>query len=340
MIIGMKGIKKILSRYYWDRIGVWSLILAGCFGILFYAGTLLASGCNRLLANQPKTSQKEQVAATTPFTLPAIPVLLTDADSRAQFLVAHWWDNLDFADTTWLAHAEFIEQAFVDWLDVMHCTSADAAATSIRATLGKARAQQKAFDWFTAMFDKYLYEPNSPMLDEERYSVVLEHIMADRDIDELYKIRPAHQLEEIGKNRAGTVAADFTYTLPDGSTGRLHGIKADYTLLYFYNPDCTDCKRTKALLEQSEAVSALVSGGRMRVLALYPDDKTEEWKAYAPEIPSAWINARDASAGLDVKNRLYAIRAIPSLYLLDRNKRVLLKDADYIRLEAWLQKTD
>lgn len=132
------------------------------------------------------------------------------------------------------------------------------------------------------------------MRDEERYAVVLEHIMADMGIDEVYKTRPAFQLEEINKNTAGTVDNSDH---PDGS-------------------------------------------GKMRVLALYPGEDMEEWKACAPEPPSAWLNGRDASAGLNIKNRLYAIRDIPSLYLLDKNKRVLLKDADYIRLEAWLQNTD
>ena len=37
-----------------------------------------------------------------------------------------------------------------------------------------------------------------------------------------------------------------------------------------------------------------------------------------------------------MKDTLYAIRAIPSLYLLDGEKRVILKDADYNKLDAWL----
>ena len=67
--------------------------------------------------------------------------------------------------------------------------------------------------------------------------------------------------------------------------------------------------------------------GKLKILAFYPDEDTQAWKAREAVIPPGWINARDASAGLVVKGELYAIRAIPSLYLLDGRKRVLLKDA-------------
>ena len=37
-----------------------------------------------------------------------------------------------------------------------------------------------------------------------------------------------------------------------------------------------------------------------------------------------------------MREKLYAIRAVPSLYLLDSEKRVILKDTDYNKLDAWL----
>jgi len=336
----MNRIKNILNRYHWDRIGVWSAILAGCFAVLFLTATTLAAGCNRIRASL-SGEQQQQPEATAPvskpsFTLPVIPAALTGNAERAGYLVSHYWDNLDFTGASWLESPDRIEQAFVDYLDLLPHADAEAAGSSMRATLDKSRSVQPVWDWFAGMYDKYLYDANSPLRDEERYAAVLEHMINDANVEEIYKVRPAHQLAEINKNRRGTVAADFAYTLPDGTGGRLHGIKADYTLLFFSDPDCTDCKRTKAAL-QNPAVAALVADGKMRVLMLYPYEDTELWKAAQGTTPAGWITARDASPGLEVKTDLYAIRATPSLYLLDGEKRVLLKDADYTMVEAWLR---
>jgi hypothetical protein len=80
-------------------------------------------------------------------------------------------------------------------------------------------------------------------------------------------------------------------------------------------------------LQQSEQVTDLVNSGKLKILALYPDEDIETWKAYRSAIPPTWLNACDGTAAKKIKSKLYAIRAIPSLYLLDRNKRVLLRDA-------------
>ena len=324
----MKVIGNILRKYRWDIICGWSVMLAGCFICLFGVGTLLAAGCTRIRAKQPEVSAKQATQiAHKPFTLPEIPATITNPGERAEYLISHYWDNFSFADTTWLANPDQIEQAFSDYLSLLSHTTPKVATASIGGILDKSLAQQSIFNWFTGMFDKYLYDVNSPFRDEECYAVVVEHIINSPDVDEIYKLRPKAQLEQINKNRPGNVASDFTCTLANGKKGTLHGIKADYTLLFFYDPECPDCRHTREFLQQSEQVTDLVNSGKLKILALYPDEDIETWKAYRSAIPPTWLNACDGTAAKKIKSKLYAIRAIPSLYLLDRNKRVLLRDA-------------
>lgn len=319
----MNVFRKITKKYRWGFIGVWTLIMAGCLGTLYCVGVVLIPACT-----PAPTKRQATIEATAPvFTLPRIPATITEPSERAKWLAAHYWDNFNFTDTTWINSPDVMEQAFVDYIDVLPHTTKQIAGASLRETLVKARTVQPVFDWFTGQFDKYLYDPNSPLRNEEMYAVIVEHIIADPKIDTLYKVRPHFQLEEINKNRQGNVAADFTYTLYNGGKEKLHSLKADYTLVFFNNPNCGDCKRTKEVLAGAKTISDLVAGGRMIILAIYTDEDVTLWKAAAKDMPVGWINARDTSKGLVVKSDLYAIRAIPSLYLLDRDKRVLLKDA-------------
>ena len=61
------------------------------------------------------------------------------------------------------------------------------------------------------------------------------------------------------------------------------------------------------------------------VLTVYPDDDLQEWKSHLPQLPSNWLNAYDTDMVI-TKEKLYDLRFIPTIYLLDKNKKVILKD--------------
>ena len=66
----------------------------------------------------------------------------------------------------------------------------------------------------------------------------------------------------------------------------------------------------------------------------------KDWRDYIPRsrrdvIPSGWINGYDKE--LTVLDReLYDLKAMPTLYLLDKDKKVLLKDAPVEQVEQYL----
>ena len=58
---------------------------------------------------------------------------------------------------------------------------------------------------------------------------------------------------------------------------------------------------------------------------VYIDEDLKSWREYMPVYPREWLNGYDASHIIR-EDVLYCVRAIPSLYLLDSDKRILLKD--------------
>ena len=55
-----------------------------------------------------------------------------------------------------------------------------------------------------------------------------------------------------------------------------------------------------------------------------------------PVYPDNWYNGYDPDYVIR-EDILYNVRAIPSLYLLDKDKKVLMKDAPQERLFSWLE---
>ena len=74
----------------------------------------------------------------------------------------------------------------------------------------------------------------------------------------------------------------------------------------------------------------LIEQGRLKILVLYPDEDLVAWRQHLGDYPSQWINAYDKGMKI-TSQRLYDLKAIPSLYLLDENKRVLAKDVSDVR---------
>lgn len=156
-------------------------------------------------------------------------------------------------------------------------------------------------------------------------------------MDNTEKIRPKARRELAQKNRIGTKALDFVYTLANGKQGNLYSIKAPYTLLFINNPGCHACSETIETLKQSPSICQAIAQNQMKVLSIYPDIDLEEWRRHLSDFPVEWINAYDKEQAIELKS-LYDLKAIPTLYLLNKNKTVLLKDVTAQEIEEYLRK--
>lgn len=170
-----------------------------------------------------------------------------------------------------------------------------------------------------------LHDPNSPLRNDEYYIPVLESMLESPLLDEYERIAPEYDLDIARKNRIGTPANDFVYTLADGSQHRMHDIEANYTILMFSNPGCPMCREIMEEITSSPLLNLLTEHGDLRTLSLYPDEVLEAWREHFKDMPTSWIRAYDKGMKITVE-RLYNLSAIPALYLLDSNKRVIIKD--------------
>ena len=114
----------------------------------------------------------------------------------------------------------------------------------------------------------------------------------------------------------------------------MYDIRADYLLIYINNPGCEMCKEVCDAIVSSPMLNELSERGRLRVLAIFPDEDLTEWRNYRSQMPARWINAYDKGCRIR-DGELYDLKAIPALYLLDREKRVMVKDATDVGLIEW-----
>lgn len=323
------------------------------------------------LASCVQKKAEKQAASVSPklsLKIPEPPAIMNQGQ-KIDFLKSHYWDNFDFENEKYpfLLDSAQIYALFVDYASLLMSNPYDTLSTA--SLMEKASGNQSAFALFSELADAVFHGTDSPYRNDEFYIPVLKAQLKSPYLEDDEKIITAEELRMARKNRLGHKANDFQYIterldraeliraadatsenqsesalaaagkgIHQGSMteNHLYGTDADYILLFFNNPGCTMCRDIREDLLNSAFIQDLVKDGTLTILAIYPDENLDAWRAYHPYIPDNWINARNPESQI-INKKLYNLNAIPSLYLLDSGKTVLAKDeTDVRRLETTL----
>ena len=285
------------------------------------------------------------------FPMASIPMYVNDQEEAQKYMAQNYWDNffrieLDGKEVGDAVHGVYVnsfEGAFGGYARLASMLGAEVMEGPIAELFQNLdslalNGERKPLLTVMELMERYFYDPNSPVLDEEMYLRALNGILAAKSLTDLDKMQYEYQHRICSLNRAGTPAADFKFRqmaaggkMKDGS---LYDIKGDYTLIFFNNPGCHACGEILEAIVNSP-VKEMVSNGKVKVLAMYIDEDLKAWKENRSKFPQEWIYAHDHNMILR-DNNIYGLRAIPSMYLLDKEKRVILKDAPVGKVISYL----
>ena len=285
------------------------------------------------------------------FPMASIPMYVNDQEEAQKYMAQNYWDNffrieLDGKEVGDAVHGVYVnsfEGAFGGYARLASMLGAEVMEGPIAELFQNLdslalNGERKPLLTVMELMERYFYDPNSPVLDEEMYLRALDGILACKSLSDTDKMQYEYQHRICSLNRTGTPASDFKFRqmaaggkMKDGS---LYDIKGDYTLIFFNNPGCHACGEILEAIVNSP-VKEMVSNGKVKVLAMYIDEDLKAWKENRSKFPQEWIYAHDHNMILR-DNNIYGLRAIPSMYLLDKEKRVILKDAPVGKVISYL----
>jgi len=275
--------------------------------------------------------------------------MYTDPADRQAYAAEHFWDRffsggegLPCDSVTVLGvSTDKLEDHFSTFVSILEMSDIQVGRKGMEILFSKVESAQmkdslsNVLEVFSEFADRYLYDPNSPFRSEDLYLPYVRGLadspLTDPDMAPAYEFTARN----CALNAVGDVAADFRFTDASGRTRRLHDIRAGHTLLFFSNPGCEACKDIIGTLKSMPFLPGLISSGRLAVVNVYIDGDIAAWKEYQSFYPEEWFNGYDPD-GVIRGDILYNVRAIPSLYVLDQDKRVLLKDAPEERVFSFL----
>ena len=330
-----------------------------------------AASCLLLIMAQGCSNNSENC---TPEVFPQVnlPTYINDGEQALNYMVRNYWSRFFkmtpcgsiLESTVYGVDSSSFDQAFGQYARFLTMADRKSAETSVKhlfenldslALAGNRKPLLAVMD----RAENYLYNPVSPVLDEEVYLMVLNRIMTSAALSDEDKLQYDYQHRICSMNRVGTPAADFGFRQivssampsdgvvtkeslyesrpPKGYSDKTlyKDVKGEYTLLFFNNPDCSSCAGILDAIKESH-LGTMAKEGKLKVLAMYIDEDLQAWYNNRDKFPSEWIYAFDKNLILR-DNNIYGLRAIPSLYLLDKDKKVLLKDATVERVIEYFQ---
>ncbi|MDO5035594.1 MAG: DUF5106 domain-containing protein [Porphyromonas sp.] len=283
-----------------------------------------------ILVSSSCKAEQQSPGRVTP-TFPTPPETLTEPESRASYVVTEVWTPCSEVDTLDFASASEREQFIVDYLALGGIASEDAFRSSI----------SKAFEIGTEPFSqelkqlaiRYLSHRRSPLYNMDQYIYVMDAALEYGLLDEAEEIRYHEERTLWSKNRVGALSKDFAYVTPSGVEQTLHTTPVTKSLLVaFYAPDCSICSSIFAYIEQSSPLQEALEQGDLSLLCIDPYGEERSFQRSLSEVPHGAIVGLD-SERIVLEQSLYDLRSVPTLYLLDEEYRVQMKNLEIDQLE-------
>ena len=310
-------------------------LIIGIISVMMLGAVACGNAARQKSGQEAPAVEQEQKKRA--FQLPEVPVMLQTPELRAKYVVEHYWDHFDFRDTAYVHLPDITEQAAVNYMDILGLVPAEVALESLQGLVAKASVEPVMMNYIWKTFFRYWYEPNSPLKNEDMFILFCKGVEQTPQVGITLTEKAKHLRRMAEKNRVGQPAADFVYTLASGKQGTLYGLKAEYTLVFFYDPDCETCSNIKQSMKQAAWLKEKVAAGVVKVLTIYPDADIALWRNRLNEMAGEWVNGYDKGQVLTMEQR-YDLSSIPSFYLLDKDKKVVLKDADWGHIVHFFRK--
>lgn len=256
------------------------------------------------------------------FQLPLIPDSLTTLQQRTDFMVQHYWDFCDLKKA--FSSRDKMAESFHTYLSFMPYASADVAYASIGKFMDKISRQPDDVLFIGEQAEAILYSDTAEMQSDELYLLFAKAIADNKKVDKNSKLRYQHQAKILSRSQTGMIAPEFDYSDIMGATQHFApDTTCVATILYFNDPDCSECNMAKLRLDADIKTNRLIDSGRVKIVSITPGGVTDQWQLKASSYPASWrIGASDEI------DEIYDIRQTPSFYIIDNHGKIVLKNGD------------
>lgn len=265
----------------------------------------------------------------------------------------HYWDHLDFNDPR-MVRCSFFHNRLEGYFKNMIAQHPDTMIAESDRLIQKMEKNPDMFK-YTVHYLTYNFESSKIMcMDAAFVHMAYKYYKTGKavwlDADKVKKI--VDRADEIAPILCNVAVHPLSLLDSTGKWQRLYDLKADYTLLIFWDPECGHCK--KEMPKFAELYKKLKAQG-VEIYAV-SSDHNEKWKKFIRDNKLEFINvavpekvytdqeiARDyiLKGYTDLKSLNYRttfdIYSTPKVFFLDKDKKILAKQLEADQIEKLLE---
>ncbi len=237
----------------------------------------------------------------------------------------HFFDHIPLSDPR-IVRTPFLHEKLNYYLEKLTYQDPDSLVISIDFILSQLVPGSEGFQVYLASFLNKYAKSKIVGMDAVYVHIVTEYYAKGlapwTDEKQLAKIiRNAKVIEPI---LIGKIAPDLKLIGREKETVTIHEIESEYTVLFFWDPECGHCKKSiPAVIEfyneyHSKGVEILGICTKLNEAA----DKC--WDMIDEKGMDIWLNANDPYLRSRFK-QIYNVRVTPQIFILDADKKIVMK---------------
>ncbi len=281
---------------------------------------------DKLLKNYPNTMTAKIILASKPVDIPEFAGTEEEQQTKKwRYMQKHYFDNIDLSDPCHLNTPYLFSRVdyFVNKLQVQH---PDTIAKAIDYVLEKMKPAANTFKYYVIHFlneaaNSKLVGMDAVYVDmvNNYYAKGLTPWVEQEQLDKI--IQNAKDLEPL---LIGKQAPDLHLYKRDGSAFNIYDVKADYTILFFWRPDCSHCQKATPFMKDFYEKYHNKNIELIAICTKFRDEIDNCWKYVDEKETGDWIQAIDKYHRSRFM-KVYNIKATPQIYILDKNKKIISK---------------
>ena len=212
----------------------------------------------------------------------------------------------------------------------------DSIIESIEDIMSKAQANKDVFMFCVTTLTNMWSNSSLVCFDKIYSHMVGSYYLSGRAdwVDSLQLSRMKSRYDNMRYNNCYEKAENLVMNDINGNATSLYKLEAKYTIMVFWSVDCGHCK--SKLPRLAEFLKEYQQYG-IKVYAVLTDRATDRWKELVTERGlEGFVNVADPENKTNFQT-LYDIYSTPVIYLLDKDKTIMVKRLEVEQLEKFLK---
>jgi len=235
----------------------------------------------------------------------------------------HYLDNIDFSDPRFL-RTPFFHNKLETFFTKVLIQNPDTINKYIDIVATQAEKNDAVFQYVIQYLINTFQKSTIMGMDNVFVHIAEEYYISGK-ADWISDETMGKLKEEVAKHRfnlVGNIAQDLKMETINEEYERLHEIKSKFILVYFFEPNCGHCKK---VTPEVHKLYQEYDREDFEVFAVYTQGDKTEWLEYIHDKGyEDWINVWDPY-NLTNFRFFYNIYSTPTLYLLDKDKKIIAK---------------